>query len=463
MSASGVVVAAGLGLRLRAELGERTPRKAYVTLAERPLVVWSTWALARVEGVDEVVVVVHPDDLEELERSQLGAALRASGATAFVAGGARRQDSVRNGIQACRAGAERFVLVHDAARPLLDPSDAKRALEAAREVGAALLALPVRDTVKRGDDVACVTETVPRDGLWLAQTPQIGRRDALLAALDAADAAGVEVTDEAAALERAGQRVRLVRGCADNFKVTTAPDLARARERVALGGVLLPPLPSGPIAKLSAQLRNTPPMGTRVDFGAEDSAVGELRTKLRGLPATATPLAATVGAPAPATPPPAFPRTGIGTDLHRLVAGRPLILGGVEVPSEKGLAGHSDADALTHAVIDGLLGAAGLGDIGEHFPDTDPAYAGADSMALLRAARLAVEEAGFRVGYVDAIVHAERPKLKPHKAAMRERLSDTLGVHPSCVNLKAKTGERVGPVGRGEAIAATAVVTLLPR
>ena len=458
MSASGVVVAAGLGLRLRAELGERTPRKAYVTLAERPLVVWSTWALARVSGVDEVIVVVHPDDLDGLEGSPLGHALRAAGATAFVAGGARRQDSVRNGVQACRAEPDRYVLVHDAARPLLNPADAARALGAARETGAALLAVAVRDTVKRADDVGCVADTVPRDGLWLAQTPQVGARDALLAALDAADEAGVEVTDEAAALERNGVPVKLVAGSSDNFKVTTAPDLDRARERVALGGLLLPPLPSGAVARLSAQLRRTPPAGTRVDLDAPGSPVGQLRSKLRALP-TGTPLSPQLGAPAA---PRTFPRTGIGTDLHRLVEGRPLILGGVEVPSDKGLAGHSDADALTHAVIDGLLGAAGLGDIGEHFPDTDPAYKGADSQALLRAASKAVAEAGFRVGYVDAIVHAERPKLKPYKAAMRERLSEGLGVHPSCVNLKAKTGETVGPVGRGEAIAATAVVTLLP-
>ncbi|MEZ6184769.1 MAG: 2-C-methyl-D-erythritol 4-phosphate cytidylyltransferase [Planctomycetota bacterium] len=460
MSASGVVVAAGLGLRLRAELGDQAPRKAYVTLAERPLVVWSTWALSRSPGVDEVVVVVHPDDLAELESSQLGATLRAAGATAFVAGGARRQDSVERGVRACRAGADRLVLVHDAARPLLDPADVGRALDVARTHGAALLASPVRDTVKRADADGCVAETVPRDGLWLAQTPQIGRRDQLLAALEQAHRDGVEVTDEAAALERVGQTVRLVAGSADNFKVTTAADLVRARERVALGGLLLPPLTTGPVAALRSHLQHTPPTGTHVDLSGSDVPVGELRSKLRTLPATPTPLATKLGAP-PA--PPASPRTGLGTDLHRLVEGRPLILGGVEVPYDKGLAGHSDADALTHAVIDGVLGAAGLGDIGEHFPDTDPAYEGADSLTLLRAACAAAHEAGFRVAYVDAIVHAERPKLKAHKAAMRERLSDALGIHPSCVNLKAKTGEQVGPIGRGEAISANALVTLVPR
>ena len=151
--------------------------------------------------------------------------------------------------------------------------------------------------------------------------------------------------------------------------------------------------------------------------------------------------------------------TGIGWDSHRLVEGRPLVLGGVRIEHERGLAGHSDADVLTHAVIDALLGAAGRGDIGEHFPDTDPRWAGADSLELLRA--VAGELLGGReVLHVDTTVLAERPKLGPHKAAMRERLAAALGVAPERVNVKATTGEGMGFVGRGEGIAALAVATL---
>jgi 2-C-methyl-D-erythritol 2,4-cyclodiphosphate synthase len=151
--------------------------------------------------------------------------------------------------------------------------------------------------------------------------------------------------------------------------------------------------------------------------------------------------------------------TGIGWDSHRLVEGRPLVLGGVRIEHERGLAGHSDADVLTHAVIDALLGAAGRGDIGEHFPDTDPRWAGADSLELLRA--VAGELLGGReVLHVDTTVVAERPKLGPHKAAMRERLAAALGVAPERVNVKATTGEGMGFVGRGEGIAALAVATL---
>ena len=149
-------------------------------------------------------------------------------------------------------------------------------------------------------------------------------------------------------------------------------------------------------------------------------------------------------------------RTGIGIDSHRLAEGRRLVLGGVTVPHDRGLQGWSDADVLTHAVIDALLGAAGLGDIGRHFPDTDPRYAGADSLGLLRTALAAVAGEGWAVVHVDATVVMERPKLAPHREAIRASLSAVLG----SVNVKATTGERMGFVGRGEGIAAMAVATL---
>jgi 2-C-methyl-D-erythritol 2,4-cyclodiphosphate synthase len=150
-------------------------------------------------------------------------------------------------------------------------------------------------------------------------------------------------------------------------------------------------------------------------------------------------------------------RTGIGLDTHRFEAGRRLVLGGVEVPCERGLAGHSDADVLTHAVIDALLGAAGEGDIGEHFPDTDPRYAGADSLELLRDV---VAELAVTVVHLDATVMMERPKLGPHKAAIRAALAAALGISADAVNVKATTGEGMGFVGRGEGVAALAVATV---
>jgi 2-C-methyl-D-erythritol 2,4-cyclodiphosphate synthase len=151
-------------------------------------------------------------------------------------------------------------------------------------------------------------------------------------------------------------------------------------------------------------------------------------------------------------------RTGIGIDTHRFADGRPLILGGVEIPGERGLAGHSDADVLTHAIVDALLGAAGLGDIGELFPDTDALWRDADSMALLRDVLGRVEAAGWAVEHVDATVVLERPKLAPHRDAMRESLASVLG----SVNLKFTTGEKMGFIGREEGAAALAVATLAP-
>jgi 2-C-methyl-D-erythritol 2,4-cyclodiphosphate synthase len=153
-------------------------------------------------------------------------------------------------------------------------------------------------------------------------------------------------------------------------------------------------------------------------------------------------------------------RTGIGYDSHRLLAGRRLILGGVEIPSEVGLDGHSDADVLTHAVIDALLGAAGLGDIGGHFPDTDAEFAGADSIGLLRTVARRVVAAGFRIVNVDATVVIERPKLAPHRPEMVLRLAEAIGAGEGDVNVKATTGELVGFVGRGEGAAALAVATI---
>jgi 2-C-methyl-D-erythritol 2,4-cyclodiphosphate synthase len=154
---------------------------------------------------------------------------------------------------------------------------------------------------------------------------------------------------------------------------------------------------------------------------------------------------------------------GIGYDCHRFVAGRRLILGGVEIPHELGLEGHSDADVLTHAVIDALLGAAGLGDIGEHFPDTDERYRDADSLVLLETVLMTVIAAGLEVVNVDCTVLTEAPKLAPHRQAIRERLARALGLSPTRVNVKATTGEGMGFVGRGEGVAALAAASLRTR
>ena len=153
-------------------------------------------------------------------------------------------------------------------------------------------------------------------------------------------------------------------------------------------------------------------------------------------------------------------RAGIGWDVHRLTPGRPLILGGVRIPSEAGLEGHSDADVLSHAITDALLGAAALGDIGMHFPDSDPRWAGADSLHFLRHARDVLAESGYNIVNVDSTVILERPKLKDHRPAIREKLAGALGIDVERVSVKFKTAEKVGPVGEGRTAEAHAVVTI---
>jgi 2-C-methyl-D-erythritol 2,4-cyclodiphosphate synthase len=153
-------------------------------------------------------------------------------------------------------------------------------------------------------------------------------------------------------------------------------------------------------------------------------------------------------------------RTGLGIDTHAFAPDRPLILGGIDIPHEQGLAGHSDADVLTHAVIDALLGAAALGDIGRHFPDTDPRFEGADSLELLRAVVVGLADRGFAIGNVDATVVLERPRLAPYRDAIRDSLAGALGLAADAVNVKATTGEGMGFVGRGEGAAALAVATI---
>jgi 2-C-methyl-D-erythritol 4-phosphate cytidylyltransferase/2-C-methyl-D-erythritol 2,4-cyclodiphosphate synthase len=380
-----LVPCAGVGERA----GTAGP-KQYALLAGRSVVARTLDALARVPGIVQTLVVLAPGD----------AAFAASAPT-FAGwvercGGSTRAASVRAGLVALRRRGARdhdWVLVHDAARCLLQPAAVERLIAACADdpVGG-LLALPLADTLKQADDQGRVRATIDRRHKWLAQTPQMFRLGRLVEALDRA---GDAVTDEASAIEALGLAPLLVAGDGDNFKLTWPEDFARA-ERIGAAS--------------------------------------------QGQSMTA--------------------RIGEGWDIHALAAGRPLILGGVNVPHTMGLEGHSDADALAHAITDALLGAAGLGDIGRHFPDTDAAYQGADSMVLLAQAAQRVRAAGFEIGNIDSTVIAQAPRLAPHIPAMRERLASVLGLAVEQVNVKAKTAERMGPVGEGRAIEARAACLL---
>ncbi len=377
-----IIAAGGQGRRL----GAARP-KQLLEIGGRTILQRSVDALDRCDRVNEIVVVLPPD-------------LASAGAVALrptrkpisvVAGGARRQDSVANGFDRISDRAD-LVVVHDAARPFASESLIVRTIEAAAESGAALAALPVKDTVKQAAAGGrFVGATLPRETVFLAQTPQAFRTEVLRDAV-ALGRRGAEATDEAALAEQAGHAVRLVEGEAHNLKITTEEDLVLAR---ALAG----------------------------ERGAAS-------------------------------------RAGTGYDLHRLVEGRPLLLAGVRIPSERGPLGHSDGDVICHAVVDALLGAAAAGDIGLHFPDSDPRWKDAPGLDLLGRAAAVVREAGFAVENVDVVVVLERPKIRPHVDAIRAALAGTLGVGVEHVSVKGKTNEGVDATGRGEAIAAHAIALI---
>src|SRR5690606_38041650 len=291
--------------------------------------------------------------------------------------------------------------------------------------GAATAAVPLKDTVKQVRD-GWVQATPERASLRAVQTPQAFRRDILVEAHARARAEGWRATDDAALVERLGHRVAIVPGAYDNLKITTAEDLLLAE------------------TLLWARVRTVAAPGGQ-------QGRGPFAPPETGPPAGAPPS----GEDLPM-------RVGFGYDVHRFAAGRPLVLGGVEIPAEEGLAGHSDADVLLHAIMDALLGAAGLGDIGRLFPATDPAYAGASSLGLLEEVGRRVRAAGFRVGNVDATVVLERPRLAPHVPAMQVRIAAALDVPPERINIKATTSEGLGFVGAGQGAVAFATATLLP-
>lgn len=383
-----VIPAAGRGARS----GLSIP-KQYHRLSGRSVLARSVQALATFSPIEAVIVVLDPDDNLWDERGLEQELARFSNVIAVKIGGASRRDSVLAGCQLlvdALATNSCWVMVHDAARPGLDQVSLSRlwsAIEDKTSTQGAILALPLADTIKRADQGVCA-ETLNRDALWAAQTPQLFPLNRLIQAY----AQAPNATDEASAVEAAGGTVRLVLGSKRNFKLTEPDDFVLMEALMA-----------------------------QSDF---PFSIGQ------------------------------------GVDVHALVSGRPLIIGGVTIPYDKGLAGHSDADVLLHAITDAILGAAGLGDIGRHFPDTDPTYKGADSAKLLEVAVQRVQEAGWVVCNIDSTVIAQAPKIMPHAPAMAKVIARCCGVDVSQVNIKGKTTEQLGFVGRGEGIAAQAVAML---
>lgn len=388
-----LVVAGGRGSRA----GEGLP-KQYRRLAGRTVLA-RTLAAMRAAAPDAALkVVIHPDDAALYAGSvaELPDAERATLSQPAL-GGATRQESVRNGLEAiARERAPGIVLIHDAARPFADPALVARAVEAARAHGAAAPGVPLADTVKEIDAAGVVVATPDRARLRAVQTPQSFRFPLILDAHRSAAAGGREFTDDAMIAEAAGHAVYIFAGDPANFKLTTQEDFARAMDHLE-------------------------------------------QPSLADLPDV---------------------RVGQGYDVHAFAAGDNVWLGGVAIPHSHALAGHSDADVLMHAITDAVLGAIAEGDIGAHFPPSDPQWKGAASSIFLAHACKLVRARGGMIAHIDATVICEAPKVGPHRDAIRQSLAAIMGMDVSRVAIKATTTEKLGFTGRREGIAALAIATV---
>lgn len=377
-----LVVAAGRGSRF----GGAVP-KQYALLGNQPVLRLTLAALKSAAGIDGFRVVINPGDQTQYDAAVAGLALPPP-----VAGGVSRQQSVLNGLEALAVAPPEFVAIHDAARPFVRPVDVVACLAAASQPGVdgAVLGVPLADTLKRTDKSQSVSETIPRAGLWRAQTPQIFRFASLLAAHRAAVALGADektaLTDDAAVAERAGLKVVMVRGQEDNIKITTSDDLRRAAA-----------------------------METRTAFGF---------------------------------------------DVHGFAAGNTVMLGGIAIPHSQSLAGHSDADVALHALTDAVLGTISAGDIGQHFPPSDPQWRGASSDRFLQHAIGLLRTRGGRIVHLDLTLVCEAPRIGPHRDAMVASIARIADVDRGRVSVKATTTEGLGFTGRREGIAAQAVATV---
>ena len=382
MRVGAIILAAGSSRRM----GGRD--KLLADLAGRPVLSWTLSAFDECEAIDDIVVVT-----SLANRSAVAELCRGIGKVrALVVGGKERQDSVWSGLTALwRVD---VVAVHDGARPLITSEGIAGCIALVTRGRGVIAGGPSVDTIKVVDSRERIVATPDRSRLRAVATPQVFRAGTLRRAHESARADGFMATDDAALVERIGERVVVHDVGGPNPKITSPSDLILAE---AL-------------------------LGSRFEV-----------------------------------------RTGIGIDSHRFSADRKLVLGGIEIAGAEGLAGHSDADVLTHAIIDALLGGAGLGDIGAHFGTADPAWAGANSVAMLSVVVEQLAAVGASVQSVDATVIAERPRLRPHIAAMRARLADALGLDVGAVNVAATTAEGMGALGRAEGMAAHAVATLRVR
>ncbi|MHB1459183.1 MAG: 2-C-methyl-D-erythritol 4-phosphate cytidylyltransferase [Armatimonadota bacterium] len=393
MTATSVIIpASGQGKRLGS-----SSDKAFIDISGIPMLARTLRVFQDYPDISEIILVVRDEYISTAR--QLVQRYNISKVSCLVTGGDVRQDSVRNGLTRIAADCE-VVLIHDAARPFITPDIIRNSISAAIEHKAAIVAVPVINTIKASSDNAFVESTLNRETLFAVQTPQTFNRQIIENAYKIAYDDCFYGTDDASLVERLGVPVKIVEGAYDNIKITTPNDIATAESIIR-------------------QREGTTCMNNNF-------------------------------------------RIGHGYDIHKFEKGRRLVLGGVEFQNEDGLLGHSDADVLLHAVADSILGAAGAGDIGKHFPDTDPDYKDADSLALLASAGEIINSMGWVTGNVDVTLIAEKPRVSKHTCEMERNIGKALGISPDLVNIKATTAEGLGDIGRAMGIECHAVALLLP-
>ena len=385
-----VVVAAGRGER--AGQSAEGP-KQYRSIGGEPVLARTLRSFLNCPLIDDIIVVIHADDYELYEKVSASVGTR----PVIVTGGATRQDSTRLGLLAAKDLNPDYVLIHDGVRPFIEGDLLERVVINLSPDCGVLPALAVSDTLKKAASNATIKETVPRAGLFAAQTPQAFPFQPILAAHQAAhDAGRSDFTDDSAIAEWYGIPVLLVEGAADNTKLTWAKDIQMANERLRQATGSFPDI-----------------------------------------------------------------RTGNGYDVHSFEPGDAVFLCGVRIAHTAKLSGHSDADVGLHALTDALLATRGAGDIGTHFPPSDPQWKGAASHIFVEHAVSIVKAAGGRIANADITLICEAPKIGPHRDAMIESLSNMLGISADRCSVKATTNEKLGFVGRGEGIAAIATVSVI--
>ena len=363
-----IITAAGKGSRMGASLPKQFLKIGNKTILEKAILPFE-----EAECIDHILVVSGAEFVEVCQDICQGMTKVRN----VIAGGKERQDSVNNALKLVEEG---YVLIHDGARPHITEKVILNVLEDVSKVGAAVAAVPVKDTIRQQCEDG--GKTLKRSELYSVQTPQGFEVSLIKEAFAKAYEDGFYGTDDAGLVDRMGKTVAISEGDYANIKITTKEDM------------------------------------------------------------------------------PVEVRIGTGFDVHRLVEGRKCIICGVDIPFERGLLGHSDADVALHALMDAMLGAAALGDIGKHFPDTDPKYKGISSIKLLEYVNQFIAAEGYSLGNADVTIMAQKPKMLPHIQEMRENIAKALNVPVSAINVKATTTEKLGFVGREEGIAAEAVCIL---